>query len=73
MFGASQVQRIVRLPVVLQRIGVGKTTLYAWIQEGHFPEGIPLGAHMVGWLDTDIDNWIAERVREGRGDEWIDA
>jgi prophage regulatory protein len=53
---------------VLQRIGVGKTTFYCWIKEGRFPEGIPLGGHMVGWLDTDVDNWIADRVRERRGE-----
>jgi prophage regulatory protein len=32
------------------------------IQCGQFPRPIPLTARAVGWLQSDIEQWIAERA-----------
>jgi predicted DNA-binding transcriptional regulator AlpA len=31
------------------------------MKEGKFPKPIHLGANMVRWKKSDIDNWLAER------------
>jgi predicted DNA-binding transcriptional regulator AlpA len=42
--------------------------MYARIKQGSFPAPIPLGtSHSVAWLASEIDAWIAERVRAARG------
>ena len=50
---------IERLPVVLRRLGVSRSTLYKLIQEGKFAVPVKLGPRSVGWLTTDADEFIA--------------
>ncbi len=34
--------------------------------EGSFPEPISLGARSVGWIGSEVDAWIAQRIAESR-------
>ena len=58
--------KILRIPEVLDRIGVGRSTLYEWQARGEFPAAIPLGARAVGFLESEIDAWIEGRARRAR-------
>ena len=40
---------------------LSRATIYRWMKEGKFPKPIHLGANMVRWKKSDIDNWLAER------------
>ncbi|MGC9458864.1 helix-turn-helix transcriptional regulator [Vibrio genomosp. F10] len=53
--------RILRLNEVINRVGVSRSTIYVWMQEGNFPKNIALGRKSVGWLNSDISNWIKQR------------
>lgn len=55
---------ILRLPEVKQRTGLSKSTIYLRMNEGEFPKTIPLGPRSVGWLQSEIDNWIRERFEQ---------
>ena len=44
-----------RLPKVLQRIPVSKSTWWAGIKEGRFPKPIKLSKRTSAWLESDID------------------
>lgn len=57
------VQAIIRLPEVKGITGLSKSTIYAAAKRGEFPSPISLGARAVGWLASDIDQWIASRKR----------
>ena len=60
-------QRILRLPEVT---GFGRSTIYALMANGEFPRSIRIGARAVGWLESDIDQWIETRrigAAYGRG------
>jgi prophage regulatory protein len=60
---------ILRLREVSARTGLARSTLYERIKAGEFPAQVSLGARAVGWLETDVDAWIAaqvERSRKGR-------
>ncbi|MGE0109156.1 MAG: helix-turn-helix transcriptional regulator [Bdellovibrionales bacterium] len=59
--------KILRKPEVLERIGVKKSTIYDWIGKGLFPRPINLGTRAVGWLESDVEAFIAKRVKESRG------
>ena len=59
-------QSISRRKKVEARTGLSRSTIYQRIKDGTFPPPISLGAKAVGWLDSDIDEWIAERVKSSR-------
>lgn len=60
-------QQILRIHDVKARTGLSRSTIYSRIAEQRFPQSVPLGsAHVVGWLEGEIDLWIEERVRESR-------
>jgi len=56
--------RIIRLPDLLTKTGFSKTTAYRLIKEAGFPQPISLGGRAVGWVESEIDAWIEERMRE---------
>ncbi len=55
---------ILRLHSVKQRCGLSRTAIYAAIKCGEFPAQIEIGLRTVGWLESDIDEWIAARPRK---------
>jgi prophage regulatory protein len=60
-------QRLLRIPEVKHLTGLSKSSIYARIAEGAFPKQIPLGPRLVVWVESDIQNWIAEQVSAARG------
>lgn len=57
---------ILRLPTVKARTGLSRSTLYLYMARGTFPKAISLGKHAVGWAESDVDDWIAERIQQSR-------
>lgn len=56
--------KILRKPAVLERCGFGTTTLYKFMNEGAFPKAVRLGERAVGWIETEVDDWLARRMAE---------
>lgn len=54
--------RLIRLPEVLSRVGLSRSTIYARIAEGSFPAPVRLGEKSVAWAEASISNWIEERL-----------
>lgn len=54
--------KILRLPEVLDRIGMGRSWLFDEIKAGRFPKGFKLGARARGWTSESIDDWVRERM-----------
>jgi prophage regulatory protein len=59
-----RVTRLIRLPEVQHRVGLGRSTIYRWMAEGKFPKPVQLGGYAVAWADADIDEWIRIRVSD---------
>ncbi len=57
-------KRIIRLPAVQDKTGLGHSEIYDRIKLGTFPRQVPLGPKAVGWLEHEIDAWIDERATE---------
>ena len=55
-----------RLPAVLARTGLSRSTIYLRMSEGSFPRQISLGARAVGWVSGEIDAYLENVVKEGR-------
>lgn len=60
---------IIRLPEVKKQTGLARSTIYLRMSEGTFPKPINLGIRAVGWVESDISNWIQDRIEESRGGE----
>lgn len=56
--------RILRLNEVMDKTGLKKTSIYKLINNKAFPEALALGERAVGWLESEIDSWITERIRQ---------
>ena len=54
-------KRILRLPAVLERIQLSKSTVYAMLKRGDFPQPIALGPRARAWRTEDIENWLNSR------------
>lgn len=57
---------ILRLPEVQDRTGLSRSTIYLRIKQGSFPQSIHLGDRAVGWIETEINEWIDERIELSR-------
>jgi prophage regulatory protein len=57
---------ILRFPIIKARTGLSRSTIYLRMSEGSFPRPVSLGARAVGWLESDIDEWISRQIRLSR-------
>ncbi len=57
---------ILRLPEVKTRVGLSRSAIYLAVSREEFPRPIRLGARAVGWLESEIEEWIRERVKHSR-------
>lgn len=57
---------ILRLPQVKDRTGLSRSTIYLMVKQGKIKKPIQLGTRSVGWLQSDIEEFITERVKASR-------
>ena len=55
--------KFLRLPQVIDRTGYRKTAIYERIQQGDFPRPVKLGPRAVGWLDSEVEEWMRSRLK----------
>ena len=60
-------EQLLRLPQVKSITGLSKSTIYSRIAEGDFPKQISIGPRLVVWVESEIQNWIADQVSAARG------
>ncbi|MBR9886484.1 MAG: AlpA family transcriptional regulator [Oceanospirillales bacterium] len=56
--------RFLRRPEVEKTTGLSRSTIYLRMEQGTFPKPIPLGGRLVGWKESDIQQWIEDRIKE---------
>jgi prophage regulatory protein len=52
--------RLLRLPEVIGRVGMSRSTIYQRMSEGRFPKSRSLGPKCAVWIEAEIDDWISE-------------
>jgi prophage regulatory protein len=55
--------RLLRLPQVMEMTGLRKTKIYELHAEGAFPRRVRITAHSVGWVEAEVQAWLAQRVK----------
>lgn len=69
MIEANTAPALLRLPAVLARVGVSKSTLQRWIKADMFPDCIALTPtrSTVAWSAAAVEAWIAGKLAAGGG------
>lgn len=56
--------RVLRLRDVEERTGLKRASIYRRGNAGTFPKPIRLGANSSGWIESEVEQWLAARVAE---------
>lgn len=51
-------ERLLRLPEVAARSGLGTSTIYRGVEDGWFPRPRRAGVRVSGWLESELDAWL---------------
>ena len=54
--------RTIRLPTVTFKTGMSRSFIYLAMSQGNFPRPVKLGTRAVGWLETEVDDWIRSKA-----------
>lgn len=60
--------RILRLPAVLERTGLSRSTLYRKIKAGTFPKQFAISTRCAGWREFSVTQWMANPMFYEVGD-----
>ncbi len=60
---------ILRLPSVKARTGLSRSTIYLRISGSSFPAPISLGGRAVGWIESEIEEWLQRQIEASRRTE----
>ena len=53
--------RVLKVRDVLERTTLSRRSLYRRMAEGDCPSSVKLSPHRVGWRESEIEKWMAER------------
>lgn len=56
--------KLMRLPEVMAKTGLGRSAIYERIAEGTFPKPVSLGGRAVAWVSDEVEAWIMARIEE---------
>ena len=59
--------QVLRLPQVCQVTGLCRSMIYQLEAEQRFPRRIKIGLRAVGWIEGEVQGWLAEQVERSRG------
>lgn len=54
-------EKLYRLKDVIELIGVPKSSIYRWVNQGTFPKGIKLGKSIIAWSESELKEWLESR------------
>jgi prophage regulatory protein len=64
--------RILRLPQVLEVTGLPTSSLYRQMETGSFPRPVRLGKNTVGWRSSAVQAWL-DGLEEVKPGEWAES
>lgn len=59
-------ETVLRLKEVKSRTGLSRSTIYLAVKNDHFPKPINIGIRSVGWIESEINDWILARIQNRR-------
>jgi prophage regulatory protein len=59
--------RILGEKELLRKVPVSRMTLWNWEKSGTFPKRLKLSSGRVGWIESEVDKWLAEKAAQRYG------
>jgi prophage regulatory protein len=53
----ERITRFLRLPAVIEMVGLQRTAIYGRIKAGTFPKPVQLGPRAVAWDEQELAEW----------------
>ena len=60
----GKAERILRIHAVTEVTGLPTSSIFALMAAGHFPKSVKLSTRAAGWLESEVQAWIATRIAE---------
>jgi prophage regulatory protein len=54
--------RLLRLPEVCKATGLGRAMIYRLQAEQRFAKSVKITEHAVGWIESEVQIWLAARA-----------
>jgi len=61
--------QIRKIKEVEQIVKLDKTSIYRMAKLGTFPKPIKLGERSSGWIESEIQEWLEDRIKASRSGE----
>lgn len=61
--------RMLRLAQVIDTTGLGRSKIYQLQAQGNFPKGVKITSRSVGWVEAEVQAWLARRIAENGASE----
>ncbi|HDS1115210.1 AlpA family transcriptional regulator [Pluralibacter gergoviae] len=61
-------QSLIRFDEVQKRTGYSKAWIYRLLKENRFPQSVKIGSRAIAFIESEIDEWINQRIAESRGE-----
>ncbi|MDQ9127653.1 AlpA family transcriptional regulator [Serratia fonticola] len=65
---SQETQSFIRLSNVQRRTGFSKAWIYRLMSQGRFPKSVKTGVRSIAFIESEIDEWISQRIAASRGD-----
>lgn len=56
------IMRLIRLKEVMDQTALSRSAVYRKMNEGSFPQSVSLGDRAVAWAESEVQDWIAQRI-----------
>ena len=65
----DKVNRFVRLPEVINQVGLSRSQIYKLIAQNAFPKQIKAGGRVAVWVLDEVDDWMLKEIKNARNEE----
>ena len=55
--------RFLKLKEVMQKTALSRSAIYRKMNDGEFPESVSLGERAIAWVESEVDEWMEERLQ----------
>ena len=62
----KELPRLLRLQDVCRTTGLCRSMIYKMEAENRFPQRVRIGHRAVGWVESEVAQWVSERIKASR-------
>jgi prophage regulatory protein len=60
---------LIRLSEVKEYTGLGRSSIYKYMNDGAFPKSVSLGDRATAWVSSEITEWVQDKIDQRDGCE----